>query len=131
MQPRLGIGIGPDVMRPQVGHPFLVGHLDNFLGPGPVAKGNGLLRRPRRQQRRQSRLPRRFQQVRPLMFIGRVKQKLPVNNPKVLARFVDAALAQQQDLLPLSQGIHGNGPLFQRQLAAFRQHKQSFSCSRN
>ena len=66
-----------------------------------------------------------LQQVFPLVFVGGVQQELGMNYLEVLPFLMDASLAQQEDLLALSQGLNRYGPFLERNLALVWQHLNS------
>ena len=121
-QAGLGVFVGPDVEGRQVVHPFLLFDLDDFFGPGPVGEGDGVRSGGVREKLLQGRLVSGLQQVFPLVFVGGIEQEFGVNYSEILAILVDTALAQQQNLLALGQGLDGYGPFLQGYLAAVWQH---------
>ena len=52
-----------------------------------------------------------------LVFVGWIEDEFPVNHPEVFAVLVDASLAQQQDLVTIGKGFHGDGPFLESHMA--------------
>ena len=125
MQPRLGVGVGPDVVRRKVVHFVLVQHFHQLFHLAEVGEGDGLALGGFLQEPGQGGLVLGLEQVFPLVLVGGVEHKLRVDYPEVLPLFMYASLAQQEHLLALGQGAHGHRPLFQGHLTAIRQHLSS------
>ncbi len=55
----------------------------------------------------------RFEKLRLLVLVGRVQEKLGVDDTELLVVLMDASLSEDGDLVALGKGVDRDGPFFE------------------